>query len=55
MITWLQYVTHDKVESYLALGWVVDNHFSEAHHGEYSQLLKWVGEGEPPQPAKVAA
>jgi hypothetical protein len=47
---WLQYVRHVDVAAYIAAGWVVANDLDDTHHGYYSQLLVWEGEGDPPKP-----
>lgn len=54
MTTWLQYVPHIEVESYLAAGWVIEADLDDSHHGSYSMLMKWEGEGHPPKPVKVS-
>ena len=54
MTTWLQYVTHDRVEAYRALGWKIESTLDGSAHSNYSVLMKWVGEGEPPKPVEVA-
>lgn len=44
---YLQYVRHHDVEAFKAKGWVVSDDLSGTHHGYYSQLMEWRGEGEP--------
>ena len=45
--TYLKYVRHSEVDAYVAKGWVVSDDLRGTHHGKYSQLLEWRGEGEP--------
>lgn len=48
MITYLKYVAHSLVEKHLAAGWVLSDDLSGTTHGQYSVLMQWTGEGEPP-------
>ena len=47
MITWLRYVPISEVGEYLAKGWAISDDMATCHHGEYSVLCVWKGEGEP--------
>jgi hypothetical protein len=46
-ISWLRYVPLAAVGEYLARGWVISDDMATCHHGEYSVLCVWKGEGEP--------
>lgn len=46
---WLRYVPHALVDAYLAKGWVVADNMADIHHGFYSVIMRWAGEGEPPK------
>jgi hypothetical protein len=45
-MTWLRYVLHNEVPAFEAKGWKVHAPLSR-HHGFYSVLMIWGGEGEP--------
>lgn len=47
MISWFRYVPHDMVEDFLAVGWIIVDDMQGTHHGAYSVLMKYTGEGEP--------
>ena len=47
MITWLRFVTHAEIGSFLAKGWTISDDLSGTPHGAYSVLMIWTGEGEP--------
>lgn len=48
-------VSIDRVDEYLALGWVPDGQGPlHAPHGAYSVWLDWPGPGEPVEPEKLA-
>lgn len=43
-----QYVPHGFVHAFEALGWKIEPHILRGlHHGDYSDCLKWEGEGDP--------
>ena len=46
-MTWLRYVPHRLVDSYLAKGWAVADDMASTHHGTHAVLMVWQGEGEP--------
>ena len=46
---WIQWFRHALVAEKLASGfWEVAAPVGTSHHDRYSQLLKWIGPGEPP-------
>jgi hypothetical protein len=45
----MRFVPHEKVASYEALGWIARD-ATPGSHGVYSRVMKWEGEGEPPEP-----
>lgn len=47
---WFRYVPHSRVEAYTSLGWAEADRFGGTHHGHYSILMVWRGEGEPIEP-----
>lgn len=47
MITWLRYVSHADIESFKVKGWKVSNDLSGTHHGCYSVIMVWAGQGVP--------
>ncbi len=49
MIEWLRYVIHAEVEKFLAQGWEISDDLQGTSHGRWSVLMRWTGEGEPPQ------
>lgn len=48
-----RYVVHRLIPAYEALGWVNTKVLAGTHHGYYSELMEWKGEGEPKEPANV--
>ncbi|WP_425991331.1 hypothetical protein [Afipia sp. DC4300-2b1] len=48
-----KYVRHHDVERWAALGWRDTGALRGTHHGEYSQLMEWSGEGEPVFPPET--
>lgn len=47
------YVSHADIPAWEALGWVNTGSLSgnsPCHHGHYSELMEWLGEGEPKYP-----
>lgn len=42
-----KYVRNHDAERWAALGWKDTDALSGTHHGEYSKLMEWAGEGEP--------
>lgn len=49
MIQWLRYVPHHLVGPMLAKGWTISDDMQGTHHGNYSVIMIWRGEGEPPR------
>lgn len=47
--TWLRYVPHGQLVLFLARGWRISNDLAGTHHGEYSVLMVWPHESEPPK------
>lgn len=47
MIQWLRYVSHAEVESFKAQGWVLSNDLKGTHHGVFSVIMVWTGQGVP--------
>lgn len=47
MITWLRYVTHAEVGTWLAKGWTIVDDLAGTNHGHFAVLMKFEGEGEP--------
>lgn len=45
--SFVRYVRHHEVEAFKSKGWVVSDDLGGTHHGFYSQILEWRGEGEP--------
>lgn len=50
---WTRYVPHGERDAYLAAGWTCKGPVV-GHHGIYSVLMSWAGEGEPPVPQSQA-
>jgi len=46
---WFKYVRHEDVPTWEAKGWVIVDP-SPGHHGYYSCIMEWKGEGEPNEP-----
>lgn len=44
---YLRYVPHAQREEYEKRGWRVVNEMADDHHGQYSVLMVYEGEGEP--------
>ena len=44
---WFKYVRHDDVPHYETRGWRLIGP-APGHHGYYSCIMEWKGEGEPP-------
>lgn len=49
MISWFRYVPHGRLCEFLAKGWEIVDEMYGVHHGAYSCLCRWAGEGEPPR------
>ena len=49
-----RYVIHRLVPAYEALGWVATGLLTGTHHGHWSELMEWKGDGEPVEPKAVA-
>lgn len=52
MSFFLRYVPHSRVNAFEAIGWrVVSNgKMLATNHGLYSVLMRWDGQGDPPEP-----
>jgi hypothetical protein len=46
-IRYFAFVSHDRAREHAAKGWNA-RAISPGSHGEYSQVMVWEGEGEPP-------
>jgi hypothetical protein len=49
------FVRHHEVADYERVGWRRHGSLDGTHHGYWSSLMEWKGEGEPVKPAQVAA
>jgi hypothetical protein len=49
IVATLRYVPHARIRDYARAGWT-NLGLSPGHHGAYSCLMEWRGEGEPAQP-----
>lgn len=48
-ITWFEYVPLHKVPVRLWSGkWKIANDMADSHHGFYSLVMEWTGDGDPP-------
>lgn len=47
MISWFHYVRHADVLAFEKQGWIVASDLGPVH-GQWSVLMKWAGEGNPP-------
>lgn len=47
-----QYVPHGFLHAFEALGWERLPALEGTHHGQYSALCRWAGDGDPRYPAK---
>lgn len=55
-IGWYQYVPNGFVHAWEKVGWTaIPGAFAGIHHGDYSTLCRWDGEGDPVFPMKEAA
>jgi hypothetical protein len=50
-VTYYRYVPHSRRASYEAIGWL-STAVLEGHHGYWSVLMIWAGDGEPQEPMK---
>jgi hypothetical protein len=50
-VAYYRYVTHSRRASYEAVGWL-PTAVLEGHHGYWSVLMMWDGDGEPQEPSK---
>jgi hypothetical protein len=50
-ITYYRYVTHSRRASYEEIGWI-STAVLEGHHGYWSVLMMWSGDGYPMEPVK---
>ena len=48
MITYLRYVPHNQLLVFLAKGWEISDELHGASHGEWSVLMVWPFDWEPP-------
>jgi hypothetical protein len=46
-MTFFHYVPHDKIEAFIAQGWVIVSRLENTPHGFYAVFMKWEGQGEP--------
>lgn len=44
---WLRYIALKDVGEWLAKGWTIADDLAGTHHGHYSIIMRYVGEGEP--------
>lgn len=56
VIQWFRYARHADVPRLLSSGWVLASDLGPVH-GQWSALLQWAGEGDPPltDPTNTAA
>lgn len=47
------FVRHHEVEAFERLGWQRHDALDGTHHGVWSCLMVWAGEGEPVKPLKI--
>lgn len=52
-VTHYSYVVHSQVDAYVAAGWTRLGVLDGTHHGYYSALCRWDGEGDPKEPANA--
>lgn len=45
-----KFVPNSQVRDYARLGWRASDALNDTHHGEWSTLMEWMGEGEPVMP-----
>lgn len=55
MISFFQYVRHQDIENFLALGWEPTRSLSGTHHGDHAILMKWPHDGDPKVPERTEA
>lgn len=48
------FVRHNETESYERLGWKRHDALDGTHHGVWSCLMIWEGEGEPVKPVRIS-
>lgn len=51
-VAFFHYVTHANVPAWLDRGWIIADTLADTKHGEFAVLMKWAGEGEPPEELK---
>lgn len=51
---YFRYVPHSRVSAFATVGWI-DRGFAPGHHGCHSRVMKWEGEGDPPDPEAMRA
>ena len=44
------FVRHHEVSAFERVGWIRHNGLDDTHHGRWSELMEWKGEGEPVKP-----
>ena len=54
-ISFYRYVPLGFVHAFEKAGWVATPALRGTHHGDYSELMEWRGEGEPVSPRMEAA
>lgn len=47
-----RFVPHARAASYRDAGWI-DRGDAPGHHGEWSRVMKWEGEGDPVEPPRA--
>jgi hypothetical protein len=52
-MTVYRYVVHSLIPAFEALGWSNTGVLVGTHHGSYSDLLEWKGEGDPQEPPEL--
>lgn len=47
-IQWIRYVAWERVDAQAEQGWELIRDLTPTHHDHYGTMMKWVGEGDPP-------
>ena len=47
---WVRFILRERREEFEAVGWRIVDALDGTHHGTWSVLGEWEGEGDPPQP-----
>jgi len=48
------FVRHHEVTAYERIGWVRHASLDDTHHGAWSSLMEWKGQGEPVKPFRIS-